>query len=370
MLSKSDSGKREINWVSAIYLILVPIGAVTLVPMAIMDGYLTKSILIYTVIHYFVDTFSITTGYHRLVSHKSFEVKPWLKALFMVTGASAVQNSALLWATDHRRHHSFEDTDKDPYNIKKGFWWAHIGWMLFKDKSDYYNHVPKDLQEDRIIQWQHRNYLPLAMFMCFGVPTLAGWAMGNAWGGFVFGGVLRIFVSSHCTFLINSACHYFGKTTYSRDLTARDNWFIALFTCGEGFHNFHHKFQADYRNGIKWFHWDPTKWGVEIFAKLGWATNLRRISDEKILQARLQVEQERLKEQGANVERLSFLQNCILQVQEEQKLLAKKLEELRDSSEPLYRELQEKFHEAGQRFKKNMNEWKLERKLCLARAVA
>ncbi|MBP7845579.1 MAG: fatty acid desaturase [Proteobacteria bacterium] len=373
MQSKAFPTPRDntpINWVNVIYLLGVPLGALTLVPWAIYHGYATQGILIYTAIHYFIDTFSITTGYHRLVSHKSFEAHPWLKAILMFTGAGAMQNSVLIWATDHRIHHSFEDTEKDPYNIKRGFLWAHWGWMFYKDNPDYIKKVPQDLANDPIVAWQHRVYLPLALFVCFGIPTIAGWMMGNIIGGFVFGAVLRVFVSSHCTFLINSACHYFGKTTYTKELTARDNWFIALFTCGEGFHNFHHKFQTDYRNGLRWFHWDPTKWGINLFSWLGLATNLRTVSDDKILQARLLTEQQILAEKGANTERLNFLKNALIQLQEEHRALILKFKNLGKNSDDNVIELKNKLRTCKKRLSQSYREWNSERKLLLAKVAA
>lgn len=253
-----------------------------MLPYALYIGAATKAIWIYMGIHYCVDIFCITTGYHRLISHKSYEAHPVLKFLLLFFGTGTIQNSALVWATDHRLHHQFEDTPKDPYNIRQGFWWAHFKWMLYKDHKDYFKRIPPDLQNDKLVQLQHRFFFPMAFFMSFGVPTIIGYFLGSALGGFVIGGLLRYTLSSHCTFLINSAAHTFGKSRFSKSLTARDNPFLAFLTFGEGYHSFHHKFQNDYRNGIRWYHWDPTKWAIFLFSKVGLARNLKTTPDARI----------------------------------------------------------------------------------------
>jgi stearoyl-CoA desaturase (delta-9 desaturase) len=245
-----------------------------------------------------------------------------------------------------------------------------MGWMFFKDPPEHRLSIPKDLKDDPIVQWQDRYYLPLALTVCFGIPTLFGYFVGNPIGGLLIGGVMRVFLSSHATFLINSAAHTFGKPTYSNQLTAKDNPLLAFFTCGEGFHNFHHKFQNDYRNGIRWFHWDPTKWGINFFAKLGLAKNLRITPEEKILLSQLQVEQENLQAKGANCEKLNFLQNAILQLQDEKRNLIKKLEELRrnqsEYSQIIYNELQKKIIECQKSLKNSYQEWMKEKKYLLS----
>jgi stearoyl-CoA desaturase (delta-9 desaturase) len=126
---------------------------------------------------------SITAGYHRLFAHRTYETNWWVKLAYLLVGAGAFQASALKWATDHRRHHRFVDKEEDPYNIKKGFFWAHMGWLFVKDNPKYRDQFPGDLSKDPLIAWQHRYYIPIAVATGFGVPTLAGWILGNAFGG-------------------------------------------------------------------------------------------------------------------------------------------------------------------------------------------
>jgi len=231
---------------------------------------------------------SITAGYHRLWSHKAYETKSWIRLIYAIGGAFAIQNSALHWSSDHRVHHRFVDqNDKDPYSAKKGFWYSHIGWMLREYQAHRYDDYSnaKDLQRDPIVMWQHRNYLTLVLLTNFGIPLLFGLVNGNIMGSLLLVGFARLVISHHVTFFINSLAHMWGKQPYSTENTAKDNPVVALLTYGEGYHNFHHAFQYDYRNAIKWWQFDPTKWFIRSLSFLGLAKNLKRIPEAKIAKA-------------------------------------------------------------------------------------
>ncbi|MEO0794132.1 MAG: fatty acid desaturase [Verrucomicrobiota bacterium] len=234
---------------------------------------------------------SITMGYHRLFSHLSFKAK-WPVRLFVTLfGAAAWENSIMDWCSDHRRHHKHVDHDDDPYNINKGFFYAHVGWLLFKLKPEPPQDNINDLRKDPMVVWQH-NYIHLIAFVVgFVLPTAIGYAYYGTWigalGTFLIAGVLRTVVVQHATFFINSACHYVGNQPYSTKHSARDSWFMALFTFGEGYHNYHHEFQHDYRNGVKPWQFDPTKWTIYVLSKIGLTSHLREVSDAKILLAEL-----------------------------------------------------------------------------------
>ena len=240
---------------------------------------------------------SITVGYHRLFSHLAFKTHWPVRCFTLLFGAAAFENSALCWASDHRRHHKFVDDAHDPYDITRGFFHAHMGWMLFKLGPDApLDNVP-DLVQDRLVRWQHRFYLPLAVTMGFGLPALLGWLWGGgrgALGGFLVAGVARIVLVQQMTFCINSLCHTIGRQPYSSRCTARDSWLLALFTFGEGYHNFHHEFQHDYRNGVKAWQFDPSKWCIWSLHRVGLAHRLRRTPPEKVLLAEVSEQERRL----------------------------------------------------------------------------
>ncbi|MCP4060416.1 MAG: acyl-CoA desaturase, partial [Pseudoalteromonas sp.] len=185
-------------------------------------------------------------------------------------------------------HGQVDDPVKDPYAATNGFWYSHIGWMLRDYQGDSYNDYSncRDLQRNKIVMWQHKHYLKLVIAMNVGLPLVLGLLVGDVWGMLLLAGLLRLVLSQHFTFFINSLAHIWGSRPYTEKNTARDNGFLALFTYGEGYHNFHHIFASDYRNGIKWFHYDPTKWMIRSLAALGLASKLKRTPVERIEKAK------------------------------------------------------------------------------------
>jgi stearoyl-CoA desaturase (delta-9 desaturase) len=248
--------------------------------------------------------FSITLGYHRLFSHLTFQAHGAVRLFVLIFGAAAFENSALLWACEHRSHHKHVDDDEqDPYCISKGLFHAHIGWLLFKlDPPPPFDNVA-DLQKDPLVRWQHRHVHWIGALVGFGLPSLVGFLWGGwrpALGAFLIAGVARVVVLQHCTFCINSLCHYLGTRPYSSRCSARDSWLMAIVTLGEGYHNYHHEFQHDYRNGVKPWQFDPTKWLIWVLSKLGLARKLRRVPEEKVALAELAEAQRRLQERLAH----------------------------------------------------------------------
>lgn len=184
------------------------------------------------------------------------------------------------------------DTEKDPYAATRGFFYSHMGWMLIKQDPKKIGRATDvdDLYTDPLIRWQHKNYLLIALAMGFGVPcVLAGLLWGDYRGGFFYAGVARLIFVHHSTFFVNSLAHYLGEAAYSDNHTAKNSVITAFLTLGEGFHNFHHEFPSDYRNGIRWFHYDPTKWLIRGLAALGLAYNLKRFPHNEIAKGKLQM---------------------------------------------------------------------------------
>lgn len=239
---------------------------------------------------------AISGGYHRLFSHRAYKASWPVRFLFLCFGAAAFENSALKWASDHRVHHQHVDTEKDPYQIGKGFWYAHWTWVM-EAKSLPLAGVA-DLEKDPLVRWQHRHHFLIGAVVAT-IPLWIGLATGNVLGHLVFGVALRIVMTHHTTFFINSAAHMFGSRPYTDANTARDNWLLAPLTYGEGYHNFHHLWQWDYRNGALWYQWDTTKWLLNVLGWLGLASQFRRVSDAAMTRARLHMEEKRLAERLA-----------------------------------------------------------------------
>jgi stearoyl-CoA desaturase (delta-9 desaturase) len=230
---------------------------------------------------------SICAGYHRFFSHKSYEASAPVQVFFAIFGAMAAQNSILWWSSSHRIHHQYVDRDWDPYSIKRGFWWAHILWIFYRHPAPDAASNAADLLKNPVVQWQNRWYRIILIVGGFGLPALVGAAFGDPLAGLLWGGFLRLAVIHHTTFFVNSLAHYVGKPSYNPEVSARDNWGVALLTLGEGYHSFHHRFPADFRNGIRWYHWDPAKWFIATLRTLGLATELRSATPPQIEGARM-----------------------------------------------------------------------------------
>ncbi|MGB1437945.1 MAG: acyl-CoA desaturase [Candidatus Poseidoniaceae archaeon] len=239
---------------------------------------------------------SITAGYHRLFSHRTHKAAWPMRLFYALFGAAAFQNSAIKWCSDHRRHHLKTDEEEDPYSVKKGFMWAHMGWVMVDQGEEIVEHV-EDLQEDKILAWQDRHIFLIGFLVGIVLPGVVGFlaigGMHGFLGGMIYGGFLRVVVVHHATFLINSAAHTWGTQPYSTANTSRDSPILSFFTFGEGYHNFHHTFQADYRNGHKWYHWDPSKWWIKVASWIGMTKDLHRIPKKSIESQRMKTTFER-----------------------------------------------------------------------------
>ncbi|MDE2142642.1 MAG: fatty acid desaturase [Elusimicrobia bacterium] len=284
--------RRPVDWVNSIFLIGTPLVAFVGTAWYVRLYGVTWLELANFALMFMLTSVCVTGGYHRLYSHKSYEVSKPVQLFYLIFGAAAVENSLLNWASDHRYHHRYVDQNEDPYNILKGGLYAHMGWIFFKDTRDHdrrFENVP-DLLKDPLVMWQHRWYLPLVVVFTFALPTYIGLFEGRPVGGLLWGGFLRVVMVHHTTFFINSLAHMYGTRPYDAKGTARDSWWLAPLTFGEGYHNFHHKFQADYRNGIRWWQFDSTKWFINVLAWTGHAKKLKRTPEPLIVKARLEVE--------------------------------------------------------------------------------
>lgn len=290
----NEKTKLEIDWVNTLFLTLTPVSALLLSWLYFSTHGLELAQILLAVIFYFATGIAITAGYHRLLSHRAYKASSIVNFFYLVLGAAAFQNSALKWAHDHRIHHRHVDDEKDPYNINKGFFYAHIGWIFFKEQSSQTAHYPKDLLNDKLVMWQHRNYLWIAVLAGFVLPTVIGYFLGSALGGLALAGVLRVVLVHHCTFFINSLCHIVGSRPYTDANTARDSFVMALFSYGEGYHNYHHYFPTDYRNGIRWYHFDPTKWLIVVLSFVGLVKDLKKVPEKLIIQARAEMDNKNL----------------------------------------------------------------------------
>jgi stearoyl-CoA desaturase (delta-9 desaturase) len=296
MTSATPGAAAPRIWTTTLLFSLTFLGTVTLVPWYGLTYGFSPAAWLWFVLFLGACGMSITAGYHRLWAHDAYEAHWSVRVALMVFGAMALQNSILVWASNHRVHHRYvDDDDRDPYSAGRGLWFSHIGWMLRDHPSartDFSN--VRDLERDPIVRFQHRFYVPLVLATNIGLPLLIGWLSGDLWGVFLLAGLARLVVSHHFTFFINSLAHFWGHQPYTDANSARDNPILAFLTYGEGYHNFHHIYAHDYRNGVRWWQWDPTKWLIRGLAAFGLASRLRRVPDVTIQRARLAMQFKRL----------------------------------------------------------------------------
>ncbi|MCI5073372.1 fatty acid desaturase [bacterium] len=353
------------NLVTAPFFIILSLAAVTLTPWHIyMHGLAWQNIALFLFM-LCATLMSITCGYHRLFAHRSYEASPVLKFFYLVFGACAFQQSCIQWASEHRVHHQFVDQEKDPYSIQEGFWWAHIGWILSSKKANAAR--PQDLLNDPLVMWQEKYWKWIGGLVGGLMPALIAHFLWNDFlGGFIYGGVLRLFLAHHITFAINSLAHTLGKQNYTDTNSAKDSWITAIFTFGEGYHNFHHWYARDYRNGIKAYHWDPSKWFIKSMNWLGLTWNLKQASQEAILQARLKMQKKRLEQHQPLSEKAELLFDEACQKIEQLKLKKQELSQLAEQKKAAFmnsldlqqQEFQQSFKQTQAAFYKQLREKK------------
>ena len=302
---------------------------------------------------------SITVGYHRLFAHRAFQASPLVTFLALFFGAAAFEQSAYLWSSLHRDHHRYVDTERDPYNITQGFWHAHWGWILFWRYEPDYSNV-KDLQANALVMHQHRHYLLWAITAGVLLPLAIGAVTGHLFGAFLLGVVGRLTLVHHSTWSINSICHTFGKATYDIDATARDHWLVAFLTFGEGYHNFHHRFASDYRNGVRWYQWDPSKWMIAFLSWCRLARKLYRTAPQTILAARAAAEHRRV-ERELGLQQHQGIAALLEMVRERYSALKTALQEW-EHVEKEYRHMRDAMAEKSQAYLRSLRQQVRERR--------
>ena len=233
------------------------------------------------IVNWIVISLGIGLGYHRLLTHRSFKAPKWLEYALTVFGAMAIQDDAPKWVTTHRIHHAFTETDRDPHSTRPGFFWAHMGWIVKGTANDHdaatiKKYVP-DLMKDKFHVFFAKYYYVPLVASAFVFYAVGGWSM-VLWGVF-----LRVVLGWHTTWFVNSLAHIFGKRPFETKDDSTNNWFVAILTFGEGWHNNHHAFPTSARHGLKWYQFDMNWITINIFKRLGWAKNIRVFDQEKPL---------------------------------------------------------------------------------------
>ena len=354
--------RNSLNIINSTFLVGMPLLAISSVVFYSLNYGISWAEPIIFVGFYLASGLSITAGYHRLFSHRTHKAAWPMRLFYALFGAAAFQNSAIKWCSDHRRHHLKTDEEEDPYTVKKGFMWAHMGWVMVDQGEEIVEHV-EDLQADKILAWQDRNIFLIGFLVGIVLPGVIGFlALGGIHGflgGMIYGGFLRVVIVHHATFLINSAAHTWGTQPYSTANTSRDSPLLSFFTFGEGYHNFHHTFQADYRNGHKWYHWDPSKWWIKVASWFGMTKDLHKIPPKSIESQRMKTAFETNTEgEQVSLELQDRLSQCVQQLRKGFSELIKRRDEYKVAKSERKKESKEAWKRRKEAHKARIRECK------------
>lgn len=223
--------------------------------------------------NWIVGSLGVGLGWHRLLTHRSFAAPKWLEYLLTILGTMSMQDPPDKWVATHRMHHKYVDTERDPHSARPGFWWPQLGWVVWGRAQDHdaetmRRYIP-DLQKDPVHRLISRLYLvPIA------VSAVLLFAVGG-WPMVVWGVAARVVVGWHTTWFVNSLAHMYGGRPHETGDLSTNNWFVAILTFGEGWHNNHHAFPTSARHGLAWYQFDMNWITIRIFEKLGWAKKIK-----------------------------------------------------------------------------------------------
>jgi stearoyl-CoA desaturase (Delta-9 desaturase) len=317
---------KEFNWVSGIFIITYHIALFALLPYYLLKYTPSFRLLWVSALLLGLCGLSLSAGYHRYYAHRAYRPNKVLEVFLLFFATVGIGSNVLRWSHEHRIHHKHTDTDHDPHSIKKGFMYAHM-WWVFKKSKEIDMSIVQDLAKNKLVMFQYRFYTLLATATNVLVLGLIWLFTGDLFGTLVFAFLARVFLFHHFTWFINSLAHTWGSKTYSGEQTAVDNYMMALLTWGEGYHNYHHVFASDYRNGIKWYHFDPSKWMIWTMAKIGFASELKRMSPMTIKRTIIKEDKKILLEklQSAEPEKKNALETKVNELSE---LLLQKISEM------------------------------------------
>jgi stearoyl-CoA desaturase (delta-9 desaturase) len=236
---------------------------------------------------YLTTGLGITIGYHRMLTHRSFEAHPLVRFLLLAFGSMAAMGPARLWAATHIKHHANTDREDDPHSPIRGFFYSHIGWFItgFKTELNIYGTW---MDKDRFVMFMSKTFAFWAV-LGFVIPFLFGYGWGGWWGGWValvWGGLVRVFLMHHVTWSVNSICHMYGRKMFATSDMSRNNWLVGLLAFGEGWHNNHHAFPRSAFHGLRWWQFDLSAYIIRFLERLGLVWNVWRVP-AKNLEARL-----------------------------------------------------------------------------------
>ncbi|KAG8036724.1 hypothetical protein G9C98_004046 [Cotesia typhae] len=277
----------KIKWLDLSAQIFIHTGCLYGLYLLLTEAKLLTGLWVFIMIQ--LSGFGITAGAHRLWSHRAYKAKWPLRLLLIFLFTIAGQRHVYAWALDHRVHHKYSETDADPHNAKRGFFFAHVGWLFITPHPDA---VAKreavdmsDLIADPIVMWQKKYYIPLFALLCIGLPVIVPWYFWNEslWTSFWVNFNFRFCVTLNIAFLVNSVAHMWGHRPYDKSISPAENNFVSVLALGEAAHNYHHVFPWDYKTSeLGSYTFNLTTGFIDAFARLGWAYDCKYASQQMI----------------------------------------------------------------------------------------
>jgi stearoyl-CoA desaturase (delta-9 desaturase) len=256
------SNRNRVNLPTTIVLVLLHVGAI-----AALFMFSWTNLAVAVALYYIATGFGISMGYHRLHTHRSYKIPIVFEYFFAICGALTLEGGPLFWVATHRIHHQKSDQQGDPHSPRDGAWWAHVGWIIFGEAN--HNNTARmakyapDLAKDPFYVWLNNyHWVPMV------VVSVILYAVGGL-PMFLWGTCLRVVAGLHATWLVNSATHMWGSRRFATRDDSRNNWWVALLTFGEGWHNNHHAHPTSARHGLAWYEFDPSWLLIKVLTALG-----------------------------------------------------------------------------------------------------
>jgi len=270
----------RINWITTVVMVLFHVGAI-----AALFCFSWKNLAAFAITYFFAINVGIGMAYHRLLTHRGYRVPRWLEYFLTACGTMALEGGPIFWVATHRVHHQNSDHEGDPHTPRDGAWWSHAGWIIsgraLHSETALLGRYAPDLTRDKGHVWLSKfHWLPLtvtgiAQLILGAALAPAGHIFYGAVSMLLWGTFLRVTLGLHATWLVNSATHLWGSRRFDTRDDSRNNWWVALMSGGEGWHNNHHAHPVSARHGLAWYEIDPNYWGIWLLAKVGLATKVR-----------------------------------------------------------------------------------------------
>ncbi len=284
-MPRSPAEQKEfIQKLRALFIVVVPLLGFIAAIVLCWNRYVFASDLLVLGVMYFFTTLGVTIGYHRMLTHNGFKAPEWMRALILICGTMAWEGSPVQWVSTHVKHHAHSDEDDDPHTPLHGFWHAHMGWLFASKNFPTAQEYAPHLLEDATLVWVDR-FSALWMALALVIPYLIGGWTGLVWGGFV-----RIFLTTHVTWSVNSICHTFGRREYETTDESRNHWLVGLLAFGEGWHNNHHAFPSSAFHGMRWWQFDLSGVIIRTWELLGIVSDVQRIPGETLQAQRIRLQ--------------------------------------------------------------------------------